>query len=106
MFDINGITWYINFVSSHHPALMRSDGGYAIGVCDNSNNHIYINENLMGALFEKVLCHELTHAAIFSYSINLTIEQEEVIADIIATYGEEIIDITNTFFDKLKKRAV
>ena len=31
----------------------------------------------------------------FSYNVYLSLEQEEVIADIIATYGEEIINITN-----------
>jgi len=38
----------------------------------------------------------------FSYGIQLNVDQEEVIADIIATYGEEIINITNTLFKKLK----
>jgi len=36
---------------------------------------------------KKVLCHELTHAAMFSYGIELSIEQEELLADLIATYG-------------------
>ena len=40
----------------------------------------------------------------FSYQINLTLDQEELIADFIATYGEEIIDITNFLFNKLKER--
>jgi hypothetical protein len=34
----------------------------------------------------------------FSYNVELTIEQEEVLADLIATYGQEIIRITNTIF--------
>lgn len=38
----------------------------------------------------------------FSYHVDLTYEQEEVIADIIATYGNEIIDITNKVFKKLQ----
>ena len=51
-----------------------------------------------------MLCHELTHAAMFSYNVELTLEQEEMLAELIATYGEEIIDITNTLFYKLKER--
>lgn len=31
----------------------------------------------------------------FSYEVRLTLEQEEFIADLIATHGQEIIDITN-----------
>mgnify|MGYP006957427688 CR=1 FL=1 len=38
----------------------------------------------------------------FSYGVNLDEEQEEIVADIIATYGQEIIDITNRFFMKIK----
>lgn len=52
---------------------------------------------------KKVLCHELTHAAMFSYGIELSIEQEELLADLIATYGQEIINMTNSIFNRLKK---
>ena len=37
----------------------------------------------------------------FSYNIDLTIEQEELVADLISTYGEEIINVTNRIFTKL-----
>ena len=56
---------------------------------------------LEGALLRKVLCHEITHAAMFSYNVDLSIEQEELIADLISTYGDEIIYITNKIFNKL-----
>lgn len=103
MFRINGITWYVKFVPSHDETLMRSDGTIAIGMCDNNMHTIYINETLSGRLLKKVLCHEITHAAMFSYDIDLTLEQEEVIADLIASYGEEIIHITDTIFNKLRR---
>lgn len=38
----------------------------------------------------------------FSYNVELTLEQEEIVADIIATYGEEIIEQTNNIFKKIK----
>lgn len=38
----------------------------------------------------------------FSYRTTLTLEQEELLADLIATYGEEIITITNEVFKRLK----
>ena len=38
----------------------------------------------------------------FSYNVELTLEQEELVADLIATYGEEIIDATNSVFKKIK----
>lgn len=38
----------------------------------------------------------------FSYNVNLTVDQEELLADLVATYGYEIIYITNEIFRKLK----
>lgn len=104
MFTINGEHWRVVLCSVHHPMLIRSDGSLSIGACDDASKTIYLNQNLKGDLLKKVLCHELTHAAMFSYNVELTLEQEEMLAELIATYGEEIIDITNTIFYKLKER--
>ena len=106
MIEINGEEWRILKVSPLHPSLKRSDGTYTIGCCDDLTKCIYINENLNEEYFKKVLCHELTHAAMYSYNMDLTYEQEEVLADIIATYGQEIIDITNLLFSRLKEQKV
>ena len=38
----------------------------------------------------------------FSYGVELTYDQEELIADIIATYGDEVIMVTNKVFKKIK----
>nr|DAK07821.1 MAG TPA: hypothetical protein [Caudoviricetes sp.] len=38
----------------------------------------------------------------FSYETELTVEQEELLSDLIATYGEEIISKTNEIFRRLK----
>ena len=40
----------------------------------------------------------------FSYNVNLTLDQEEVLADLIATYGEEIVDMTNAVFDRIREK--
>jgi hypothetical protein len=37
----------------------------------------------------------------YSYNIELTYEQEELLADIVATYGLEIVRMTNEFFKHL-----
>ena len=101
MFLINNIYWKLAFVSPDFPLLRRMSGEYSIGACDNLTRTIYINETLSGDLLKKVLCHEITHAAMFSYNISLTIGQEEIISDIISTYGEQIVYITNKVFNKL-----
>lgn len=38
----------------------------------------------------------------FSYNVDLTLEQEELVADLVSTYGEEIIEVTNQMFKKIK----
>ena len=88
MFLINNIYWKLAFVSPDFPLLQRESGDYSIGACDNLTRTIYINETLRDKLLKKVLCHEITHAAMFSYNVSLTPEQEELIADLISTYGE------------------
>lgn len=97
MFIINGIEWKVEFTSSQNPILNNH-----LGLCDNTTKTIYLANDLEGFMLKKVLCHEVVHAAMFSYHVSLSYEQEEVIADIIATYGNEIIDITNKVFKKLQ----
>lgn len=104
MFSINGIYWQIAIVPSWSPALRMPDGSPAYGMCDSRNSTIYISDELYGEFFKKVLCHEVTHAAMFSYNVSLNYEEEELIADIIATFGGEIVDITNRVFHALKER--
>lgn len=102
MFTINGETWVIHMVSPNHPKLYREDGSLTIGACDDATKTIYINDMLHEALMWKVLCHEIAHAAMFSYNVFLTVDQEELLADLLATYGGEIISITNRVFAKLQ----
>ena len=104
MFIINREYWQIVLCSPNHPALVRNDGSVSVGACDDVQKTIYINECLNKTFFKKVLCHELTHAAMFSYNVDLTLQQEELVAGLIATYGEEIVDITDTLFNKIKER--
>lgn len=102
MISINGYEWKIFSVSPDSPFLMHENGTFALGMCDRDIQTIYINDELSGLQLKKVICHELVHASMYSYNIFLNSDQEEIIADLIATYGEEIIYITNKIFKKLK----
>jgi len=55
-------------------------------------------------MIKKVLCHEVVHAAMFSYNVEISLAEEELLADLFATYGQEIIDITNRIFLRLKEK--
>ena len=102
MFLINNIYWKIAFVEPNYPLLIRKDGRYLIGACDNLTRTIYINNTLKGNILKKVLCHEITHAAMFSYNVILSLQQQELVADLISTYGDEIIQVTNRIFSHLQ----
>lgn len=102
MFKINGDNWRVVFVSPYNPILKKKDGYYTLGACVDDTKKIYINNKLSLEKVKQVLYHEITHAAMFSYDIQLTYDQEELLADLLATYGQEIIDITNKIFSKIK----
>ncbi len=104
MFEINNIHWDIFFVKPNYYILQRPTGEYTLGATVLDTHTIYIANNLSMQKTKKVLCHELTHAAMFSYKIYLSLDQEELLADLIATYGEEIIFITNKIFKKIQKK--
>ena len=104
MVNINGEEWRVLLGSPFHPLLSMPNGEYAIGACDDPSKTIIINENLKPYYMKKVLCHELTHAAMFSYNVYLSIEQEEIVADLIATYGQEIVCMTNLLFKRIKDK--
>lgn len=99
---INGISWEVQIVPPTFPALFTGDS-FTLGCCDNNTHMIYIADGLSESKFYKVLGHEMTHAAMFSYEVILTEDQEELLADIISTYGREIVQVTNKVFRKIKK---
>lgn len=105
IFEINGIEWIIKYVPMTDDSLIRSDGSRTVGVTDTESKVVNIACGLVPDFERKVLCHEITHCAMFSYGVNLSLEQEELIADLISTYGEEIVEITNDVFGRLKKRV-
>lgn len=102
MFTINGEKWLVKFEQPSAEIFITEDGFHTIGVCDDATKTIHLANSLRGKLLKKVLCHELVHAAMFSYNIKLEYEQEELLANLIATYGEEIIQITNDVFKRLR----
>lgn len=57
-----------------HFTELWQDGEYKLGACDDKDKIIYINNSLSTGKTYSVLCHEITHAAMFSYNVNLTIE--------------------------------
>jgi hypothetical protein len=104
MFVINGEQWIVIFVGARHPALLKPNGDFAIGACDDFSKTIYLNENLSGDYLRSVLCHEITHAIMFSFNIKMPLPQEELFAELMSAFGSEIVKITNLLFSQILKR--
>lgn len=105
MFQINGKWWKISYVDPTSRELRRSDGSFTPGICDISIQTIFICDTLQGGFLKKVMTHEICHAAMASYGVILDIETEELVCDIMASYGQEIIDIVNDMFRALRSVA-
>lgn len=104
MFTINHEVWIVKFTQPYDEIFRMDNGEFTIGVCDDNTKTIYISNLLKGEKLKQVLCHEIVHAAMFSYNVELEYEQEELLANLIAIYGKEIVQITDNIFKRLSRR--
>lgn len=104
-FEINGMKWNIIFVSPQSDRLTRSDGSKTVGVAFLDENTIYISKLVRGEFLKRVLAHELVHAFCLSCSIFMNIDEEERLADWVATYGTELIYLLDDLLEVLKRRT-
>ena len=101
---INGIRWSVRLVAPSHPMLFTPWRTHALGVCDKITKTIYIDKTLSKRQLRETLCHEIVHATMFSYCIDLTYEEEEIVAELISYYGDEIIKLTTVLYDGIKMK--
>lgn len=104
MFTINHEIWVVKFMQPYDAIFRMDNGEFTIGVCDDNTKTIYISNLLRGEKLKQVLCHEIVHAAMFSYNVELDYKQEELLANLIAIYGKEIVQITDNIFKRLSRR--
>lgn len=105
MFQVGGENWNLSLVEPYNTNLMRSDGVYTLGVTDNNQKTVFINNRLRGRMLEKVICHELVHVFCFENELNLPIETEELIADFLATYGREVFEVADDILRRFVRVA-
>lgn len=102
-FFMNGYLWNVKRVPPYDDILIDRTGIKTVAVTEPITMCIYLSNKLDGELLKKVVLHELAHATMFSYNIVDMIHEycyrkhwfdmEELIANIIAEYGEEIFHI-------------
>ena len=101
---INGVRWRVRLVSPAHPLLLTPWKTHALGVCDKVTQTICVDETLSPQLLKEVLCHEIVHAFMFSYMIDLSYSEEELVAELMSQYGEEILETTNIIYDGVRMK--
>lgn len=109
---MNGIRWTIILVDPSSPFLKDRTGKSTLACTDSSTKRIYMSNNLDKQLYLKVLLHELSHCVTISYHLldrihkytkpEHWIDMEELICNIIAEYGVEIVTIANMVFINYK----
>lgn len=102
-FVMNGDFWHVRFTSPRNPVLVDRTHTLTVAVTDPETMTIYLADNLYGGFLQKVLIHELSHAAMYSYDLvseihrmckkKYWIPMEEFCANLIANYGSEVFGI-------------
>ena len=89
-------------VAPSHPLLLTPWKTHALGVCDKTTQTIYVDKTLKPRKQKEILCHEIVHAFMFSYGIDLSYKEEEIAAELMSKYGDEIITMTNAIYDGIE----
>lgn len=102
MFYINGIKWNVCFVNCDNPILYDYiNNVFSVATTDLLTHTIYISNEIYGNFLYKVLKHEIYHCYEFSMTYDFPTYYEEIIADFIANYGEELIDIAQNVYEQI-----
>ena len=105
-FTINGTMWQVQYENPLSGELKRSDNVSVLGVTDRNTHTIYLSSALYGHMERKVLIHEVCHAICMSYDVHLPIEQEEILCDFVATYGDEVFGIVDMILGAVRRTAI
>lgn len=98
---VNGIKWRVVFTNNVDD--LELNGTVRLGITDRNTHTIYIHSNLQGDLLKKVLLHELTHAWLFSYGYDLSVEVEEMLCGFVDTF---LFDLSDALDKLLEIKAV
>ena len=91
--NINNFHYELIYVDEKDENLEIDNGDYRSGITDFRKKKIYIANNLNNDSYKYTLKHELTHAIIDSYGL-LQIEwNDEIIADFMAIYSNELQEL-------------
>ena len=99
-FILNGYYWRVKYVDPLSPLLRDRTGHQTVATTDPTNHCVCLSSELSGDFLNRVLIHELGHAAMISFGLlgeihrmvkpQYWIEAEEWVCNFIADYGVRI----------------
>lgn len=95
----------IKVIEPDDDRLLMPDGHYHFGVTNFKEKEIYIANNLKDETMTNTLIHELTHAFIDSYGLLQVEWNDEIVADFVATYLENFVNILESISDNMQKEG-
>lgn len=101
---VNGIKW--NIVFTNNPYDLELNGTVRLGITDRNTHTIYIHNSLQGEMLKKVLLHELTHAWLFSYGYDLSVEIEEMLCGFVDTFLFDLSETLDTLLENKTSKAL
>ena len=104
-FKVNNQNWDLVFVKPNSKELVRSDGSITIGMTDNVQKKVFINNRLSDYMMDKCIAHEMCHVYAFSFDYYMDIETEEIVADFFSLFGRSIVYQLDDLIKILKRVA-
>lgn len=112
-FNMNGYWWQVVMVRPDDWRLIDRTGTLTVGTTDSTTLTIYISNALSSSFRDRVLVHELGHAAMFSYYLvddihsmvhpKYWVDVEEWMCNFMADYGWKIFQIFNDLYNQSKE---
>jgi hypothetical protein len=82
-FVINGELWRVIRVPAGDPSLIDRTGTPKIAVTDSNDRTVYVREDLMPPLLDRVMLHEVAHAITVSWGLLPQVRSDAMRGDII-----------------------
>lgn len=95
MFEINGILWRIFFCDPRDAVLYTGRTGFTLGVTDRELHMVFLSSELYGEKLRDVLMHEICHCFVYSYGIEIDVDDEECMCQFLEHYGEPVTFLTD-----------
>lgn len=97
---INGIRWVVLIVKQSDTRLLMPTG-WTIGVTNVVDHTICISEGLSNEMLYKCISHEICHAIIFSYGLEMSIPDEECLCQIMENFSDDVLYYADRIYSNL-----